>query len=903
MKFPLIGESHSRTAEPLPLRILLPGLVVLALCVAAAGVPLLHAPVKWLDAALVHEDVLRTSSAAWISVDWIPPGSPHLFPGLERLRDWFLDWQGFPESARFLARLCRVPEAWILTHGAGAAAAARLMAIFLHFFCAVMVWFLARRLRVGNGFLAALFFAAHPLVIGNLFWIHRLDAAAGLAFLLLACVLYLGHVRRRHRRWWHYPGALAATAGAMVMTPAAIILPALLALLALWWIAEHARRQQFQRRHARPGEGIAPDPDLEPQDDEPAVRRRSDEMEHEDWLRIHPLRRRWHHFRGRVQRKLARLGLEGLGAILGHPLMRAVISLLPFVGLAFLINVQQIACRLENASLVPDFARLAPDTSSVAAWMAAWGGGWFRALVPAGLQPLNIPFTLSPAGGWAALFALPLLLAAIVLLAGVFYGRRWAHYLALLLAASAVILLSAFAFPRPLSLAELLQSEKYLCWLLPIPCILVAALLAELGRSWAGAGLVLLAALGLADAGRVQAFRDPAPFRPGLQRQFAETALGETEKGLELARQGLLAEACEKYSEVVEAWPDYAPAWDAWGQAAYRLATMKKEDFSKAVERFDTACRLDPGEDNHRLRLAEACRRCYIDAEGPGHQRIFQEFNELIARHPGQPVLRQRLALAYLEQRSVQDALGLMEEAVALAPDNAGFRALCGQLRILCADPAGAAGELQAALKLDPACAPAHFGLAWLCLGAKPAAGEIDAHLAVLRRHAAGSPTVRIMCVLAAAAAGRAEETRALADAASKEFPDDLFLQVVLARILLLHENRGVRSPETALAILQRARNTPAFGGTVRAWQILAAAQAAAGDNAAAQESMGRAVLAAEAKQDAVLAGICRAQAALLAARRPLIGEGMITPLEKPDMTEILLRFLHEEEERATAEP
>jgi tetratricopeptide (TPR) repeat protein len=624
----------------------------------------------------------------------------------------------------------------------------------------------------------------------------------------------------------------------------------------------------------------------------------SDEMEHEDWLRIRPLFRRWYHFCGRVERILFRLGIGGTG-IFQHPLMRAAVNVLPFIALSLLINLAQISLHYAQALKTPVFARLAPDTSSAAAWVAAWAGGWFHALAPVGLPPLSPPFTLAPEGRLAA-WGLPLLLAAIVLVAWVFHGRRWAHYLALLLAASLVILLPSFALPRPAALADILQAEKNLYWLLPIPCLLVAALLAELGRSWAGAGLVLLAVLGLLDTGRIQSLRSPVPFHPGLLRQFAGTPVEQTEKGLELARQGRLAEAGEAYRKVVGTWPDYAPAWDAWGQAAYRLATRKQEDFSKAVLFFDTACYLDPEDSNHQLRLAEACRRCYLAAEGPGHQRIFQEFNELIARHPSQAVLRQRLALVYLEQRSVQDALGLMEEAAALAPDNAGYRAFHGLLCILCSEPVAARDELQAAAALDPASVPARFGLAWLCVNETPAGAGLAGHLDALRRHAAASPTVQIMGVLGAAAAGRADETRALADAASRNHPDDLFLQVIVARILLLHGNRGVRSPETALAILRRAQSMPSFASTARAWQILAAAQDATGDNAAACESMERAVLAAEAKQEGALADICRAQAALLAARRPLAGGGMNSPLEKTDMTEILLRFLHEEEARIT---
>ncbi len=893
MKHSLIGEHHSRTTEPLAPRTFLLGCLLLALCAAGTALPLLHAPVMWHDRAVLQRASGQAPNDPWITVDWMPAfrQTNSLFPSLDRWRadstETTADGGGRTE-ARSFERGARTLHTWIVAQGGSAAVVARLLALAFHFCSAVLVWMLARRLRIGNGFSAGILFAIHPVALGSLFWIHRLDATAGLTFCLLACWLHLVRQKRSDRRWWQYPLVLAAAAAAMLLTPYAIVLPLLMALHALWWQAELARKRAETPVTHRRRTGGAPAPyasDLEEGDGEESQSvRMSDEMEHEDWKKIHPRLRFWYHFRGRVERILFRIGI-GWPSILDNPLLGGAAAILPVVLMGFFFSMPLIRDAYEAAAHTPEFARISPAIPGVSAWVTAWGGAWFHSLIPAGLSPLNIPFSLAPASHMAGWLLLPIILCMGVL-AVVFRGERWAHYLFLFMATSLIVIFPAVTLPRPLSLPAIVNAEQIQYWLLPIPCLLVAALLGKGGKWWSRASLLLCcAAMAFFNAGRGKTFRDEGALLPSLHRQFKATPLGQTEDGLRLAAGGKLDEACAQYRSVLEHWPAYAPALDAWGQAVYQ-----RQAYYLAVEKFENAVRLDPENPNHRLRLAEACLRWGMT------ERAMAEYARLRKDFPASPIPPFRITLAYLEQRMHREALGEISEAIRLDPGNPAYLAIHGLLTFACQDSTAAAASFLAALRLDPTHAMARIGLAWCILDDWRSDAETQRLLAPMLRRGQnpGSP-IRLLEVLAAANSGNAAKTRELALALASTTRNDIFIQTALARILLLHPDKAVRSPQTALEILSRIQDSSAFQCTIRAKQALALACSATGNYAAAKENFQDAIKLAETRNLPDLAEMLRNGETLMDRRQPCCDLGGDQIFDRLELMSRLLRQSEEE--------
>ncbi len=104
--------------------------------------------------------------------------------------------------------------------------------ILLHAINALLVWRLLKRLSVPGAWLAAAFFALHPVQVETVAWITELKSVLSLFFYLLTLFCWIEFVGDRSRRFWYWL-ALAVYALALFSKTTACTLPAAL-LLILW---------------------------------------------------------------------------------------------------------------------------------------------------------------------------------------------------------------------------------------------------------------------------------------------------------------------------------------------------------------------------------------------------------------------------------------------------------------------------------------------------------------------------------------------------------------------------------------------------------------------------------------------------------------------------------------------
>ena len=91
---------------------------------------------------------------------------------------------------------------------------------------------------------------------------------------------------------------------------------------------------------------------------------------------------------------------------------------------------------------------------------------------------------------------------------------------------------------------------------------------------------------------------------------------------------------------------------------------------------------------------------CYVAAHRPPES--LKEFKEELRLNPGSVPARVQLALQYLDEPRVDEALRLAREAVKLSPDSVGSQAVLGRALTANGDDEGALAAFLAAKKLDP---------------------------------------------------------------------------------------------------------------------------------------------------------------------------------------------------------
>jgi tetratricopeptide (TPR) repeat protein len=159
--------------------------------------------------------------------------------------------------------------------------------------------------------------------------------------------------------------------------------------------------------------------------------------------------------------------------------------------------------------------------------------------------------------------------------------------------------------------------------------------------------------------------------------------------------------------------------------AASRLgrAALLRRDFGKAVEYLERALELNPAAVGAHYPLGMAYRGMGQLAKAEAHLKQASTNGDLA---PPDPVMEavagllrgagafEARGMDALDARDWKTAVDNLRQAVALAPSNAVTRLNLGTALSLAGDVPGARRELGEALRLDPALAKAHFGLAVL---------------------------------------------------------------------------------------------------------------------------------------------------------------------------------------------
>ncbi|MBN2187933.1 MAG: glycosyltransferase family 39 protein, partial [Chitinispirillaceae bacterium] len=107
-----------------------------------------------------------------------------------------------------------------------------LLSILLHFFSALLLVRLLRRLRIPGAWLAGALFALHPVMVESVAWITQLKNTLSGVFFLGAAVSYLRFTGEKKRRQY----ALALVLFILGLMSKTAIVPFPLAVLAVvWW--------------------------------------------------------------------------------------------------------------------------------------------------------------------------------------------------------------------------------------------------------------------------------------------------------------------------------------------------------------------------------------------------------------------------------------------------------------------------------------------------------------------------------------------------------------------------------------------------------------------------------------------------------------------------------------------
>lgn len=120
------------------------------------------------------------------------------------------------------------------------------VSILLHCLSAVLLWRVLLRLNISKpgSFLAATFFAIHPVTVESVAWISELKNVLSMALSLLAVLAYL-HLENQTPGQW-YVLALLAGCAAMLAKSSVVMLPIML-LICVWWRHSRATRLDYLR--------------------------------------------------------------------------------------------------------------------------------------------------------------------------------------------------------------------------------------------------------------------------------------------------------------------------------------------------------------------------------------------------------------------------------------------------------------------------------------------------------------------------------------------------------------------------------------------------------------------------------------------------------------------------------
>lgn len=177
--------------------------------------------------------------------------------------------------------------------------------------------------------------------------------------------------------------------------------------------------------------------------------------------------------------------------------------------------------------------------------------------------------------------------------------------------------------------------------------------------------------------------------------------IGQTNLGYELAKEGRLDEAIERYRNALETSPNYLLA-----RQDLALALTSQRKFDAAIEEYRSALRVQPANPmlhaDLGLTLADARR----DSEA------IAEYREALRLQPNLGLAHVRLGNAMVRQGSIDAAVGEFEDAIRLEPSSAEAHNNLGVALASRGQVDAAIREFDEALRLNPAYVDARNNLA-----------------------------------------------------------------------------------------------------------------------------------------------------------------------------------------------
>lgn len=208
---------------------------------------------------------------------------------------------------------------------------------------------------------------------------------------------------------------------------------------------------------------------------------------------------------------------------------------------------------------------------------------------------------------------------------------------------------------------------------------------------------------------------DLAPARSGTRLRYAEFK----------KQVGAVDQARIILMEITRQTPDYFPAWCLLSQIA-----LGEKKYDESLKLLENVFNRDPENLDARFVRTDA-----LLAKGDARQAV-KELELLDQNYPDAPLIKDRLARAYLRNNNPSQALAAAKQAVALKPEYTEAILLVGELNLRAGDTQSAATAMEALLKKRPNLAPAQSLLA----GAYQSLGRLDDSVAVIRDQIKAAP-------------------------------------------------------------------------------------------------------------------------------------------------------------------
>jgi tetratricopeptide (TPR) repeat protein len=179
--------------------------------------------------------------------------------------------------------------------------------------------------------------------------------------------------------------------------------------------------------------------------------------------------------------------------------------------------------------------------------------------------------------------------------------------------------------------------------------------------------------------------------------------------------------------EITRQAPDYFPAWCLLSQVA-----LGEKKYDESLTLLGNVFSRDPENLDARLLQTDV-----LLAKGEAPKAV-KELERLDQGYPDAPLIKYRLARAYLQNNNPAQALVTAKRAVAVKPDYPEAILLVGELNLRAGDAQSVASAMEDLLKKHPNLAPAQLLLA----GAYQSLGRLDDSAAVIREQIKSSPQV-----------------------------------------------------------------------------------------------------------------------------------------------------------------